>query len=171
MPPDPTSARSTSLPGGPSERGVGDAAQGPAWDRLEDQVSWYDGKSASSQRAFKRLKVLQLVAAAAVPVVVSVPAAAWITGGLGGLVVVVEGIQQLGQFQQNWMNYRSTCEALKHEKFLYLAAAGPYHGSSDLPRLLAERVEGLVSQEHAKWTSGREEHATRQTAQESRTES
>jgi hypothetical protein len=136
--------------------------RGPTWDRLEDQVGWYDRKSASNQRAFKRLKVLQLVAAAMVPVVASVHAPVWITGGLGALVVVIEGIQQLGQFQQNWMNYRSTCEALKHEKYLYLANAGPYRDSEDSERVLAERIEGLVSQEHAKWTAAREETTTRE---------
>ena len=132
---------------------------GPTWDRLEDQVDWYDRKSASNQRVFKRLKVLQLVAAAMVPVAASVDAAVWITGGLGALVVVVEGIQQLGQYQQNWTNYRSTCEALKHEKYLYLAEAGHYHASENPERMLAERIEGLVSQEHAKWTAAREENA------------
>jgi hypothetical protein len=139
---------------------VGATSRGPTWDRLEDQVAWYDRKSASNQRAFKRLKVLQLVAAAMVPVVASVHAFVWITGGLGAMVVVVEGIQQLGQFQQNWMTYRSTCEALKHEKYLYLANAGPYHASEDPQRVLAERIEGLVSQEHAKWTAAREENTT-----------
>ena len=133
---------------------------GPTWDRLEDQVGWYDRKSASSQRMFKRLKVLQLVAAAMVPVAASVDAAVWITGGLGALVVVVEGVQQLGQYQQNWTNYRSTCEALKHEKYLYLAGAGHYHGADSPKPMLAERIEGLVSQEHAKWTSAREESAS-----------
>jgi len=132
---------------------------GPTWDRLEDQVDWYDRTSASNQRVFKRLKVLQLVAAAMVPVAASVDAAVWITGGLGALVVVVEGIQQLGQYQQNWTNYRSTCEALKHEKYLYLAEAGHYHASEKPERMLAERIEGLVSQEHAKWTAAREENA------------
>ena len=133
---------------------------GPTWERLEDQVAWYDRKSTGSQRAFKRLKVLQLLAAAMVPVAASVEAAVWITGGLGALVVVVEGIQQLGQYQQNWTNYRSTCEALKHEKYLYLAGAGHYHASEDPERMLAERIEGLVSQEHAKWTAAREENTT-----------
>jgi hypothetical protein len=141
---------------------VGASSRGPTWDRLEDQVAWYDRKSASDQRAFKRLKVLQLVAAAMVPVVASVHAPVWITGGLGAMVVVVEGIQQLGQFQQNWMNYRSTCEALKHEKYLYLADAGPYHAAEDPQRVLAERIEGLVSQEHAKWTAARDEKTARQ---------
>ena len=136
------------------------AASGPAWDRLEDQVGWYDRKSQSAQRAYKRLKVLQLVAAAAVPVVAAAEAAPWITAGFGGFVLVLEGLQQLGQYQSNWITYRSTCEALKHEKYLYLAGAGPYSNSEDRSMVLAEHVEGLVSQEHARWVSSREETAS-----------
>jgi len=150
-----------SLEASASEDAGRDGPAGPTWDRLEDQVDWYDRESAASQRAFKRLKVLQLAAAAMVPVAASVHAPVWITGGLGALVVVVEGMQQLGQYQQNWTNYRSTCEALKHEKYLYLAGAAHYHRADDPERMLAERIEGLVSQEHAKWTATREEYPAR----------
>jgi hypothetical protein len=53
--------------------------------------------------------------------------------------------------------YRSTAEALKHEKYLYLAEAAHYAAAENPLTLLAERLEGLVSQEHAKWVSAREE--------------
>jgi hypothetical protein len=42
-------------------------------------------------------------------------------------VVVLEAVQQL--FQINWVLYRSTAEALIHEKYLYLSGAGPYAGA------------------------------------------
>jgi len=44
---------------------------------------------------------------------------------------------------------------LKHEKFLFLSAAGPYRDLTDETRLvkLAERVEERVSIEHANWFS------------------
>src|SRR3954454_4353073 len=132
---------------------------GPAWERLEDQLGWYDRKSIDAQRTFKRLKVLQLVAAAAVPVAAAAGAPGWVTAALGGIVLVLEGLQQLGQYQTNWVTYRATCEALRHEKYLYLSQAGPYINPAAAPRMLAERVEGLVSQEHAKWVSAREEPA------------
>jgi hypothetical protein len=38
-----------------------------------------------------------------------------------------------------------------------MAHAGPYAGEGDPETLLAERVESLVSQEHAAWVSNREE--------------
>jgi hypothetical protein len=145
-----------------SERGRSEpVTAGPTWDRLEDQIGWYDRKSMSAQRTYKRLKLVQLVVAAAVPVAAAVDAAPAITAALGGIVLVLEGYQQLSQFQQNWITYRSTCESLKHEKFLYLANAGHYADASDRTRTLAEQIEGLVSQEHAQWVASREDKTTR----------
>jgi hypothetical protein len=132
----------------------------PAEARLEDQIAWYDAKSQHNQRWFKLLKVCQIITAAAIPVAAGASAPAWLVGGAGALIVVLEGLQQLQQYQQNWITYRSTCERLKHEKFLFAARAGPY-ASSEPEALLAERVESLVSQEHAAWVSQREEAAHR----------
>jgi hypothetical protein len=132
----------------------GAAALPPAWDRLEDQLGWYDRKSLAAQRGYKRLKSAELVVAAVVPVLAALSAPAAITASLAAVVVVAEGVIQLNQWQTTWVLYRATAEALKHEKYLYLAEAGPYSGA-DRDRVLAERVEGLVSQEHAKWTEAR----------------
>ena len=138
-----------SVAGGPS----GDAT----FDRLEDQIGWYDRRSRTNQRLFKLVKGVQLIAAAAIPVVATLDGHPAIPAALGALIVVLEGFQQLNQYQQNWSAYRSTCEALKHEKYLFLAHAGPYAGSEDGRPLLADRIEGLISQEHAKWVSARED--------------
>jgi hypothetical protein len=133
------------------------APSSPTWARLQEQIGWYDRKSGYNQRWFKRLKIGQIVTAAAIPVMAaaSLPGA-WM-GGAGALIVVLEGLQQLQQYQQNWAAYRATCERLKHEQFLFLAGAGPYANAGSHEALLAERVEGLVSQEHAAWVSQQEE--------------
>jgi uncharacterized protein DUF4231 len=129
----------------------------PTLERLENQIGWYNDRSNFSQRIYKTLKFGTLCAAAFIPFSAGLQLRAGITGGLGVLVVVLEGLQQLGQYDHNWISYRSTCEALKHEKFLYLAKAGPYATAEDAHTLLAERIESLVSQEHAKWVSSAEE--------------
>lgn len=147
-------ALTSETPGSP--RPIGSAPQtaveDPTWVRLEDQISWYDRKSGDSQRRYKWLKLLEIAVAAVLPVVAAVHSPVWVTGGLAAVIVVLEGVQHLYQFQQNWITYRSTCEALKHERYLYLAEAGPYTGN-DRHQQLAERLEGLISQEHAKWTA------------------
>ncbi|MGH8866759.1 MAG: DUF4231 domain-containing protein [Actinomycetes bacterium] len=132
------------------------ASEDPTWIRLEEQLGWYDRKSADNQRRYKWLKLLELAVAASLPVVAGVGSPVGLTGGLAAVIVVLEGVQHLYQFQEHWITYRSTAEALKHERYLYLAEAGPYV-AEDRHRQLAERLEGLISQEHAKWTASQHE--------------
>lgn len=127
----------------------------PIIRRLEDQIDWYDRKSRSAQRIFKRIKIVEIFAAAVIPLlaVSNFPHGSLITAALGVLITILEGLLHLNQYQQLWSTYRSTCEALRHEKYMYLANAGLYAAATNPRALLAERVESLVSQEHAKWSS------------------
>jgi uncharacterized protein DUF4231 len=79
----------------------------------------------------------------------------WLTGALAAAIVVLEGAQQVFQFQQTWITYRSTAEALKRERYLYLARAGEY-AEPDRHRRLAERLEVLISEEHVKWSASQQ---------------
>lgn len=78
---------------------------------------------------------------AVLSVVTGLGSPVWLIGGLAAAIVVFEGAQHLYQLQEDWIGYRSTAEALKHERYLYLARAGPYVGE-DRRRVLAERIEG-----------------------------
>lgn len=137
----------------------------PVFERLEDQIAWYDRKSGEAQRRFKWFKGLQLATAAAIPVTATAGVHAGVLAAQGAAIVMVEGFLQLNQYQQNWSAYRSTAESLKHEKYLFLGEAGPYDGAERPRTLLADRIEGLISQEHAKWVSAREESAKRTAGQ------
>ncbi len=141
-------------------------AKHPAWLRLNDQLDWYDRKSSENQRRYKQIKVAQLVLAGSIPVfaLVGDTWGRWVTAILGASVAILEGLQQLGQYNNLWASYRATAEQLKHEKYLFLAHAGPYKGlkEEDALSLLAERVEEQVSTEHAKWVSERSQQADKQ---------
>jgi hypothetical protein len=123
------------------------------WERLESQVSWYSRNARRCKRSYTRIKLVQIVAAAFIPVLAAVDLPTWVMGALGATVVVLESVQQLFQYHSNWTQYRTTAEALKHEKFLAQARAGHYAIAPNPTALLAERIEGLVSQEHAAWSS------------------
>lgn len=131
----------------------------PIVDRLEDQINWYDRQSLANQQTFKRIKTVEILAAAVIPFLAALklPHVVMVTGGLGVLITVLEGMIHLNQYQQNWINYRSTCESLKHEKYTYLGKASPYASVPDPHALLAERIESLVSQEQIKWASVRQQ--------------
>jgi hypothetical protein len=138
-----------------SSSAAGIASADPIIDRLEDQIGWYDRKSKINRRAFKSIKMAEIIAAAVIPflAVSHIPYSAVATGALGVVITVFEGMLQLNKFHENWIGYRSTCESLKHEKYMFLARAAPYSNVADPRALLADRVESLVSQEGAKWTS------------------
>jgi hypothetical protein len=126
-------------------------------ERLEDQIKWYSRSSKWNQNWFKRLKVAEIVAAALVPFFAGWGSYPTITGLLGVIVVVLVSLQSIYQFQSNWISYRSTAEALKHEKYLWYAGAGHYLKAENPEALLAERIEALISTENAKWISDKEQ--------------
>ena len=142
--------------------------ESPTWERLESQIGWYDVHAKSSQRWFKGLKTLELVVAAAIPVTAGIGADAAVGGVLGAVVVILEGLQQLFRFQTDWTNYRGTCEALKREKYLYLAGAGVYAEPAERERALALQVEALVSDETTRWVAAQHEVAGRRDGPEER---
>jgi hypothetical protein len=133
--------------------------------RLEDQIAWYDRRSRYNQKTYKILKFATVAFAAIVPLAAAIQAPPWLTGGAGVLIILIEAVQQMNQYHNNWIAFRSTAESLKHEKYLYAATAGPYSTNEVPLRLLAERVESLVSQEQGKWVAVEQEMSKSDTQQ------
>jgi hypothetical protein len=123
----------------------------PMLQRLDDQIVWYDRASVSAQFWFKALKIVQLVAAAIIPLFVlfGVPNSEKVAAVLGLIILIVEGLQQLNKYETNWIRYRSTCEALKHERYLFKTSAGPYAKAEQAIPALVQRIDDLISQEQA----------------------
>ena len=125
-------------------------------ERLDDQINWYDKKSLINQLWYKLLRVAEIVAASSIPFLAGymsdrAPAIRIIVGLLGLMIAVIAGVAALYQFQENWIEYRTTGESLRHEKYLYLTHTEPYNIDTPFP-LLVQRVESLVSTENTKWS-------------------
>jgi Protein of unknown function (DUF4231) len=123
---------------------------------LSGQISFYDHRAWQFRTAYRALKILQIVAAASIPVFEIVKVWTWVVASLASLIVVLETIQQVFQLYQTWISYRVAGEALRRERNLYMATAGRYHDADDPVRLLAERIEELVAQEQNQWQALRE---------------
>ncbi len=122
-------------------------------NRLDDQIDWYDRKSQWNQTMFKRLRIFEFVAAASIPFLTAYIEFSFIKftiGLLGLLIAVITSVITLYKFQENWVEYRTTCETLKHEKFLFETGVEPYN-IKEAFTLLVQRVEGLISKENSKW--------------------
>lgn len=124
-------------------------------DRLNDQIDWYDKKSQTNQKWFKRLRLLEIVVAAIIPFLAgigtSVPYYSIIIGGLGVMIAVSAGLSALYKYHENWIEYRTTSETLKHEEYLYQTKCQPYDGDDAFCKLV-QRVEGLISKENTQWS-------------------
>jgi uncharacterized protein DUF4231 len=145
----------------------------PLWERLDAQIAWYDRKASANQRAYKWSKVAIIVLAISLPVLAEYGhvgeferAPAFLVGLAAGVILLLEGLQHLNKWQENWILYRSTCEGLRHEQHLFFEKAGPYAGRKPdaANRLLAERTGALAMAEHSKWVHARAEKTETTTA-------
>ena len=127
-------------------------------DRLDDQINWYSKKSSINKTWYVRMQLSLLILAALITLsggVNSFLNENWLsmaTAIMGALVAILTGALKIYKYQENWTEYRTTVESLKHEKYLYMTKCEPYHGTNAF-KVLVQRVEGLISQENSNWTS------------------
>ena len=68
----------------------------------------------------------------------------------GIIVVVLNKLFELEDYQKLWKDYRLTCEALQHERMLYMTKTEPYDEPNAFP-MLVEKVENILHKETQKW--------------------
>ncbi len=132
--------------------------------RLEYQIKWYDNKSQSNHWWYKWLRISEIIFAALIPfltgyITTETPNLKLFVGFAGLLIVIITGIVGLCKLQENWIEYRTTCESLRHEKYLFLTKCGIYKTVDDPFCLLVQRVEELISKEHSNWMEYTKEKA------------
>jgi len=124
-------------------------------DRLEEQINWYDHKSQFNQKSCKRLRMLEIICASLIPLLAglssSIAYSEWIIGLLGVTIAIAAAASSLYKFQENWIQYRTSAETLKHEKYLYITNSTPYSGKDKL-EMLVTRIESLISKENSNWS-------------------
>jgi Protein of unknown function (DUF4231) len=133
-----------------------DAGAGPAsyiTERLEQYQHWYDRKAALSKRRYLWMRGFAVVGGAVVPALVNISFSGRdaLTTVLSLLVVISVSLESVLHYREQWRNYRSTEQALGHERMFFETGVGPYKGlDSDAAfKLLVERVEALIAAENA----------------------
>lgn len=148
-------------------------------ERLDNQISWYGKKAAYNKLRFRICQLIVIVASAVIPIInlgipltaASSPAAPYqalgITAILGGVITIVTALSQMDTYFETWVLYRTTAEALKRERFLYINNAADYSALSEevKNKLLVERVEAMLSSENSKFLS-LQQHARQQSEQQ-----
>ncbi len=105
------------------------------WAAYRDQFASYSHGATTNRIAYQVARIISLLAAAAVTVSAGLSAPPWVTASLGGLIVVLEGLQQLFQWHENWIAYRQATEAMRQHAIDFVAGVAPYDSADGRDRL------------------------------------
>lgn len=136
--------------------------------RLNNQINWYSTKADSNKRYHTWSKVFIIILSTSIPVIAGIDFNGTckniLLAVIGGVVSVLSGLSGLMKYQENWTEFRTTSETLKHEKTLYLTKAGHYNNpelsQSEHFKELVTRVENLISKEHSAWSQYINQHSS-----------
>lgn len=124
-------------------------------ERYYPQIEWYDKKAIWNQKLYKIFQWGIIILASVTPILVII-GDTWIVGHWSAvltscLVAIGAASLKTFKFQENWINYRTTCETLRKEIHYYNARVDDYGDSNDPMGLFIKRVEALISRENTLW--------------------
>lgn len=132
-------------------------------NRLGDQLSWYDSKSARIKKNWVKRRIATIVLSALIPFAVGYIGAEGNTeqfntllkvfvGASGVLIAIMEALNSLFKSQELYIDYRATAEQLKQEFSFFLGKAGDYSGdlNLDAPKLVS-KLENIMAAQNNKW--------------------
>ena len=124
-------------------------------ERLEGQLGWYEAQSRKYKLFTLTLRIIEISAAAAIPFLSTLTQLFSVgtviaSSALGVLIILCTSLASLFHAQERWMEYRTTAESLKKEKYLFQTRVEPYQ-EGDAFYTLVQRIETLVSKETTNW--------------------
>ncbi|EWT00247.1 hypothetical protein N865_16680 [Intrasporangium oryzae NRRL B-24470] len=120
------------------------------WLAFQSQFAFFSKGSRRNRVAYQSSKVATIVIAAAVTICAALDVRPWVTASLGGLVVVIQGLQQLFQWQLNWVTDRQSSETMRQHGLAYAAMMDPYDGPDRRDRL-SKLMRDIALRENRSW--------------------
>ena len=122
-------------------------------ERHENQRAWHDKKAGWNKNAHLTFQTSIVILAVVTSVMTALDLSSWwfIPVVASALVSVLTALQKVFQFQELWISYRMTAEALQRERFLHMTKTGGYDGSDSPDGLFVDRVEAILSQQARGW--------------------
>lgn len=127
-------------------------------DRLERQIKWYDDKSVEAKKNLSRVTFFSVLCTSLIPIVTLFIdffpfLAKVIVTLLSQIVNICTWYINFNKLQEIRISYRSICENLKTQKFLYENRCSPYNDSSTALSLLISNCESIMDEEHKNWST------------------
>lgn len=125
-------------------------------DRLDKQINYYYIQSNHAKHSDNIFKTIQIISAASATVLTtnsfmynSIILSTSCTI-ICLFLVVSQSINAYKKYNENYIRFKITCEALKREKYLYLEKVEPYNKTNAL-KLLVLRSESIIIEENRDW--------------------
>lgn len=121
-------------------------------DRYEKQIKWYSSKSTINKRIYMFYQWGIILFSSLTPVLILLEKVDIIIPALiSVLIAIFSSALNAFKYHENWLEYRTTSETLKKEKYFYDAGVFEYKEVVDKEAFFVERVENLISRENTKW--------------------
>ena len=122
--------------------------------RVDDQIEYYDTQSGIGQSRYKWLAGTQMLSGAVIPIIAgfsdSICFSEWIIALLGLTVTSATAFLTINKYQERWINFRTTCETLKHLKYLFVTESSPYNDGDSYDKFVND-IEAVLSKENTDW--------------------
>lgn len=122
---------------------------------IESEITFYSHYASQQCICYRLCKIPALVAAATIPIfALHVDSSPVIAAGLGALIAVLESLQQLCRFHENWINAVATRDSLDRELQLFSSEAGLYASqerAKSAAVIFAERIAAIIEGEQSHW--------------------
>ena len=106
--------------------------------RWLDQVRWAEGKAASAQRWYRRLRLITITGGVIIPALVGLNVSGtasegirWTVFGLGLVVALAASIEGFFHYSNRRPHYRRLAELLKSEGWQFFQLSGRYAGAAN----------------------------------------
>jgi hypothetical protein len=122
--------------------------------RFCEVVKFYDTRAQQNKLGHRVCSVSIIIVSAVLAPLISTGILSdhQVLGGfLSASIVVASAIMAHFQFNENWLSYRATWDALQREPHLRAAGLGEYSDAADRNALFVQRVESIAAREGSEW--------------------
>ena len=126
-------------------------------NRYFDQLSYYESASGKNKKKYKNFQWILIIFSTLTTILAALPQTdkfplQYIVVATAAIVAILTAGLKTFQYQELWVNYRSTIEQLKPEIYYYKFNVGEYSQEGvDKETLFVSRVEQILNKEHDVW--------------------
>ncbi|MBL0016838.1 MAG: DUF4231 domain-containing protein [Bacteroidetes bacterium] len=123
--------------------------------RVDSQLDWYSDKAKLNKQWYIRLEAVAILLSVSIPFVSNfmTTATPWVkhcVSFMGVAIAGISGFLALMKYRDNWVEYRTTAELLRHERYMFLTRTGAYAAANRFD-IFVQTIENLLSKEVANW--------------------